>query len=157
MVQQEQDDAGWHTQVVAAIDQGTQSTRVYLFDKSFQPVASHQVPVQQIKPQNGIGLTNQRETTVVWHRVTGLPLYNAIVWQDNRTSMLVEELTHVFGSKDCFRDVTGLPLSTYFSALKFKWMYDNLEHSEFRVAVETPDQSHVWDMEVGHLNLTGGG
>eukprot|EP00195_Chlamydomonas_chlamydogama_P007939 CAMPEP_0202896430 /NCGR_PEP_ID=MMETSP1392-20130828/5443_1 /ASSEMBLY_ACC=CAM_ASM_000868 /TAXON_ID=225041 /ORGANISM="Chlamydomonas chlamydogama, Strain SAG 11-48b" /LENGTH=510 /DNA_ID=CAMNT_0049581793 /DNA_START=69 /DNA_END=1601 /DNA_ORIENTATION=- len=149
------------TNLVAAIDQGTQSTRVFLFDKDFQPVAQHQVPLPQIYPEAGwcehdplaiwgtvkecitqavqeaeskvgpvnvraLGITNQRETTVVWHKHTGQPLYNAVVWLDTRTSDLCSRIQEEVGGKDYFRPVTGLPISTYFSAFKFKWMYDNV-------------------------------
>lgn len=108
-------------EVVAAIDQGTQSTRVFLFDREGRAVASHQVPLKQIYPKAGwcehdplliwqsvqdcvagalaageaalgrppavkaLGITNQRETTLLWRRSTGAPLHNAIVWLDNRT------------------------------------------------------------------------
>lgn len=74
-----------------------------------------------------VGITNQRETTVVWNKQTGLPLYNAIVWLDTRTAELCEKMEQELGSKDFFRPVTGLPISTYFSAFKFKWLYDNVE------------------------------
>jgi glycerol kinase len=74
-----------------------------------------------------IGITNQRETTVVWHKVTGLPLYNGIVWMDIRTRDLCKQFEEDLGSKEYFRAVTGLPISTYFSAFKFKWLYENVE------------------------------
>ncbi len=73
-----------------------------------------------------IGITNQRETTVCWNRETGIPYYNAIVWQDTRTSDIIEELAWE-GGKDKFRKKTGLPLATYFSASKMKWIIDNNE------------------------------
>jgi len=68
-----------------------------------------------------VGVTNQRETTIVWDKETGKPLYNAVVWLDLRTSGLVEELSRDYGS-DRFRDVTGLPVSTYFSGVKLLWL-----------------------------------
>jgi glycerol kinase len=70
-----------------------------------------------------IGITNQRETTVVWDRETGEPLYNAIVWQDTRTGPLVRELAGDGGS-DRLREAVGLPLSTYFSGPKISWILD---------------------------------
>ncbi|KAG1665665.1 hypothetical protein FOA52_005455 [Chlamydomonas sp. UWO 241] len=151
------------TELVAAVDQGTQSTRVYLFNKNQQPVASHQVPLPQIHPQPGwnehdpfeiwkgveecmvmalvaaqeaigpvevkaVGITSQRETTLVWHRTTGQPLFNAIVWNDTRTADICNTLADELpGGADHFRAKTGLPISTYFSAYKFKWMYDNVD------------------------------
>jgi len=72
-----------------------------------------------------IGITNQRETTVVWDRRTGKPLYNAIVWQDTRTSSICSKL-EASGGKDRFRSVTGLPISPYFSATKLMWILDNV-------------------------------
>ncbi|MEA5428336.1 glycerol kinase GlpK [Arcicella lustrica] len=73
-----------------------------------------------------VGITNQRETTVVWNRFTGQPYYNAIVWQDTRVGNMVAELASE-GGADCFRAKTGLPLATYFSGLKLKWLLENVE------------------------------
>jgi glycerol kinase len=72
-----------------------------------------------------IGITNQRETTLVWDRQTGIPVSNAIVWQDTRTARLVTELSHC-GGPNRFGDSTGLPLSTYFSGLKILWLLQNI-------------------------------
>ncbi len=74
---------------------------------------------------SGIGITNQRETTLVWNRITGKPVYNAIVWQDTRTSDYVSEFSKD-GGQDRFRAQTGLPLATYFSGLKIRWILDNV-------------------------------
>ncbi|HBY08129.1 MAG TPA: glycerol kinase, partial [Chloroflexi bacterium] len=74
----------------------------------------------------GLGITNQRETTVVWDRGTGQPYYNAIVWQDTRTKAICDELAKT-GGQDRFRTKTGLPLATYFSGPKIKWLLDNVE------------------------------
>jgi len=68
-----------------------------------------------------IGITNQRETTVVWNRKTGKPLANALVWQDTRVADYVSELAKA-GGQDRFRAKTGLPLTTYFSGLKIRWI-----------------------------------
>ena len=68
-----------------------------------------------------VGITNQRETAVVWDRNTGEPVYNAIVWQDTRTDKIVDELAKD-GGQDRFRDKTGLPLATYFSGPKIRWI-----------------------------------
>ena len=81
-----------------------------------------------------LGITNQRETTVVWHRHTGQPLCNAVVWLDIRTRELCSRMTQELGSKDYFRPITGLPISTYFSGFKFKWLYENVRHGRANVA-----------------------
>jgi glycerol kinase len=72
-----------------------------------------------------IGVTNQRETTVVWEKSTGNPIYNAIVWQDTRTDFICEELA-IQGGQDRLRSKTGLPLATYFSGPKIKWILDHV-------------------------------
>jgi glycerol kinase len=72
-----------------------------------------------------VGITNQRETTVVWNRKTGTPVHNAIVWQDTRTDRICDELARD-GGQDRFREKVGLPLATYFSGPKIKWMIDNV-------------------------------
>jgi glycerol kinase len=100
-----------------------------------------------------IGITNQRETTVVWDRETGEPVYNAIVWQDTRTGALVREFAGDEGV-DRLRDVTGLPLSTYFSGPKIAWILDNVDGARERaengeLAFGTMDTWVLW-------NLTGG-
>src|ERR671938_865516 len=74
----------------------------------------------------GVGITNQRETAVVWDRTTGEPIMNAIVWQDTRTDKLVDELG-ADGGQDRFREKVGLPLATYFSGPKVRWVLDNVE------------------------------
>jgi glycerol kinase len=73
-----------------------------------------------------VGITNQRETTVVWDRHTGLPVMNAIVWQDTRTQRLVDELGGAAGA-DRYKDVVGLPLATYFAGPKIRWILDTVE------------------------------
>jgi glycerol kinase len=100
-----------------------------------------------------IGITNQRETTVVWDRETGEPIYNAIVWQDTRTGALVRELAGDKGV-DRLRDAVGLPLSTYFSGPKIRWILDNVEGAQKRadngeLAFGNMDTWVLW-------NLTGG-
>src|SRR5690606_21747907 len=72
-----------------------------------------------------VGITNQRETTVLWERATGRPIANAIVWQDTRTAAYLEQYERD-GGPDRFRARTGLPLATYFSALKLRWLLDNV-------------------------------
>ncbi|MGH9168815.1 MAG: FGGY family carbohydrate kinase, partial [Acidimicrobiia bacterium] len=73
-----------------------------------------------------VGVTNQRETTVVWERSTGQPVYNAIVWQDTRTDKICDLLAKD-GGQDRFRPKTGLPLATYFSGPKIQWVLDNVD------------------------------
>ena len=73
-----------------------------------------------------VGITNQRETAVVWEKATGKPVYNAIVWQDTRTDTFCNELANE-GGQDRFRAKVGLPLATYFSGPKIKWILDNVE------------------------------
>ena len=73
-----------------------------------------------------LGITNQRETAVVWDRTTGEPIHNAIVWQDTRTDKIVDELGRS-GGQDRFRDKSGLPLATYFSGPKVRWILENVD------------------------------
>jgi glycerol kinase len=100
-----------------------------------------------------VGITNQRETVVVWERGTGLPVHNAIVWQDTRTADLVRQLGGSAG-QDRFRDKTGLPLATYFSGPKMAWLLDSVEGLRPRAEAGellfgTIDSWVLW-------NLTGG-
>eukprot|EP00105_Crassostrea_gigas_P007692 XP_011422020.1 PREDICTED: glycerol kinase-like [Crassostrea gigas] len=77
----------------------------------------------------GVGITNQRETTIVWDKLTGQPLYNAIVWLDTRTSSTVDKLIAKTPQKDKdhLRAYCGLPITTYFSAVKLRWLMENVE------------------------------
>lgn len=100
-----------------------------------------------------VGITNQRETAVVWDRRTGRPVYNAIVWQDTRTDAICNELA-AQGGQDRFREKVGLPLATYFSGPKIKWILDNVDGVRARaeagdVVFGNIDTWLVW-------NLTGG-
>src|SRR5215471_10656837 len=141
----------------AAVDQGTTSTRFMVFDHSGQVVSVDQKEHEQIYPKPGwvehdaneiwqrtqevvgaglekvnasdiagVGVTNQRETTVVWDRSTGEPVHNAIVWQDTRTDQICNELS-ADGGQDRFRPKTGLPIATYFSGPKIKWILENVD------------------------------
>lgn len=99
-----------------------------------------------------VGITNQRETTVVWDRATGIPVYNAIVWQDTRTQSIVDRVAD--GDVDRLKQQTGLPLATYFSATKIAWILENVEGVRARaeageLAFGTIDSWVLW-------NLTGG-
>jgi glycerol kinase len=101
----------------------------------------------------GIGITNQRETSIIWNRQTGQPVYNALVWQDTRTQDVVDALEASHGS-DYFRAKTGLPLATYFSASKIVWILGNVEGARDaaeagELAFGTADTWLLW-------NLTGG-
>ncbi len=78
-----------------------------------------------------VGITNQRETAVVWDRNTGEPVYNALVWQDTRQQDIVDSLS-ADGGQDRFREKTGLPLATYFSGTKVRWILDNVEGARAR-------------------------
>ena len=80
-----------------------------------------------------VGITNQRETTVLWDRQTGQPVHNALVWMDTRTEQLVSRLA-ADGGQDRFRARTGLPLATYFSGLKLRWLLDNVPGARDRAA-----------------------
>ncbi|WP_028059483.1 glycerol kinase GlpK [Candidatus Solirubrobacter pratensis] len=102
-----------------------------------------------------IGITNQRETTVVWDRETGDPVYNAIVWQDTRTDEIVRELAGD-GGVDRLRERVGLPLSTYFAGPKVKWILDNVEGTRERaeageLAFGTIDSWLLWNLTGQHL------
>ena len=171
---------------VAAIDQGTSSTRFMVFDRKGTVICSHQKEHDQIYPSPGwvehdprqilrnslsvmrlaldqidlaaseiaaIGITNQRETTVVWDKKTGEPCHNAIVWQDTRTDAICDELAQE-GGQDRFRQKVGLPLATYFSGPKVKWLLDNIDGLRARavrseVLFGNIDSWLIW-------NLTGG-
>ena len=76
-----------------------------------------------IEQVDSIGITNQRETTIIWDRATGVPVFNAIVWQDRRTADICEELI-AQGKSDIFTQKTGLVVDAYFSATKIKWILD---------------------------------
>jgi glycerol kinase len=100
-----------------------------------------------------IGITNQRETAVVWDKTTGQPIHNAVVWQDTRTDVICNELM-ADGGQDRFRATTGLPIATYFSGPKIKWLLDNVEGARQR--------AEAGDLLFGNIdtwciwNLTGG-
>ncbi|MGK2903749.1 MAG: glycerol kinase GlpK [Mycobacterium sp.] len=171
---------------VAAIDQGTTSTRAMVFDHAGAEVGRQQLEHEQIMPQAGwvehnpveiweraasvltsvlnntklqpediaaLGITNQRETTLVWNRRTGRPYYNAIVWQDTRTDRIASALDRD-GRGDVIRRKAGLPPATYFSGGKIQWILENVDG--VREAAENGDaifgNSDSWVV----WNLTGG-
>jgi len=179
---------------VAAIDQGTTSTRCMIFDRSGAVVSVDQREHQQILPRAGwvehdpleiwattrevvagalaranltaaniaaVGITNQRETTVVWDRRTGQPVHNAIVWQDTRTQRICDQLGALGGGADRYRETVGLPLATYFAGPKLRWILDSVDGA--RAAAErgdllfgTMDSWLIWNM-TGGADAPGGG
>ncbi|MER5264586.1 glycerol kinase GlpK [Actinosynnema sp. NPDC002837] len=175
------------TKHVAAIDQGTTSTRCMIFDHSGRVVSVDQKEHEQIFPRAGwvehdaneiwtntrqvaagalakadlttadiaaVGITNQRETALVWDRTTGQPVYNAIVWQDTRTDKICQDLAALGGGQERYRDKTGLPLATYFSGPKIRWILDNVEGAR--------ERAEAGDLLFGNMdtwvlwNMTGG-
>ena len=171
---------------VAAIDQGTTSTRCMIFDHNGLEVGRHQLEHKQVLPRAGwvehnpteiwgntqtvvtsalnntglkaadiaaLGITNQRETTIVWNRKTGQPYSNAIVWQDTRTDQIAAALDRD-GRGEVIRRKAGLPPATYFSGGKLQWILENVDG--VRADAErgdalfgTPDVWVLW-------NITGG-
>jgi glycerol kinase len=172
---------------VAAIDQGTTSTRCMLFDERGRVAARVGRDHRQIFPRAGwvehdpdeiwlrtqevmvgaldaagataadiaaVGVTNQRETTVVWDRATGQAVHPAIVWQDTRTAEICRDLGRLGGGADRYRERVGLPLATYFAAPKIRWILDNVAGARARaeageLLAGTIDSYLVW-------RLTGG-
>uniref|UniRef100_A0A3P9LH03 glycerol kinase n=1 Tax=Oryzias latipes TaxID=8090 RepID=A0A3P9LH03_ORYLA len=179
--------------LVAAIDQGTSSTRFLVFNsKTAELLSHHQVEIKQSFPKEGwveedpkeilqsvyecmertcekltqlnidisnikaIGVTNQRETTLVWDKETGEPLYNAIVWLDLRTQSTVESLINKTPgrNKNHLKHKTGLPISTYFSAVKLRWLMDNVDEVHqavvsHRAMFGTVDSWLIWCLTGG--------
>jgi glycerol kinase len=171
---------------IAAIDQGTTSTRFMVFDADARIVSLAQKEHRQIYPKPGwvehdpgeivsrtlevaeqaltaagisaaelsaVGITNQRETTVIWEKKTGKAIGNAIVWQDMRVADEVSRYAQD-GGQDRFREATGLPLSTYFSSLKARWLLENVPGARQKASsgdllLGTIDAFLVW-------HLTGG-
>jgi glycerol kinase len=106
----------------------------------------------------GIGITNQRETTVVWDKNTGIPVYNAIVWQSRQTAEICDQLIAA-GHNDTFRDKTGLLIDAYFSGTKVKWILDNVEGAREKAVrgdllFGTIDTWLVWKLSGGKVHVT---
>ncbi|KAA0022661.1 glycerol kinase GlpK [Antrihabitans cavernicola] len=179
------------SQYIAAIDQGTTSSRCMIFDHDGRVVGTGQREHEQILPRAGwvehdaetlwrntsavigealeatglgaadiaaVGITNQRETTVVWDRKTGKPVYNAIVWQDTRTDRICEELAGEHGASR-YQKTTGLPLSTYFAGPKARWILDNVEGARQRaeageLCFGTVDSWVLWNLTGGKAHVT---
>jgi glycerol kinase len=113
-----------------------------------------------IKPEQiaGIGITNQRETTVVWDKETGVPIYNAIVWQSRQTSEICDELKEK-GYNDLFREKTGLLIDAYFSGTKVKWILDHVEGArekaqQGKLLFGTIDTWLIWKLSGGKAHVT---
>ena len=179
-------------QYVAALDQGTTSSRCVLFDRAQNILGLAQKEFTQIYPQPGwvehdpmeiyssqygvlnealaqagvpaaevaaIGITNQRETTVVWDRETGRPVCNAIVWQCRRTAPLCEELKRDRDFADYVQGRTGLLIDAYFSATKIRWILDHVPDARRRaeegeLLFGTVDSWLIWKLTGGKVHVT---
>ena len=187
----------WNSTYVAAIDQGTSSSRVILYDAhTLEPVpdGSHQVDLSssyktpqpgwaQMDPTAilssveqsaagalektgisaseivGVGITNQRETIVVWDKNTGAPLHDAVLWLDNRTSETVSSLVSELGSPDALRAECGLPISTYFTGVKLRWLTENVPAvqqglQQGTALVGTVDSWLIWNLTSRDVHAT---
>jgi glycerol kinase len=173
---------------ILAIDQGTTSTRAILFDTAGRARSTAQIDITQHYPQPGwvehdphevwrsvvtacreataaadgpiaaIGITNQRETTVLWDRSTGEPVHNAIVWQDRRTAELCERWRKA-GLEEAVVQRTGLLIDPYFSASKIAWLLDNVPGLRLRaqageIAFGTIDSYLLWKLSGGRRHAT---
>jgi glycerol kinase len=123
-------------------------------------VAAEAITKAGLSPENiaAIGITNQRETTVVWERATGKPIYNAIVWQDRRTAGFCDELRSK-GSDKIIREKTGLIVDAYFSATKLKWILDNVKGARQKatngeLCFGTIDSWLLWNLTKGKVHAT---
>ena len=161
---------------ILALDQGTTSSRAILFEERGEIVSIAQREFTQIYPEPGwvehdpreiastqlavmreamanadvqaIGITNQRETTMLWDRVTGEPIANAIVWQDRRTAAMCDELRE---HEPLFRERTGLVLDPYFSGTKIRWLLDRFTGDVGRLAFGTVDTWLIWQLTGLHV------
>jgi glycerol kinase len=120
-----------------------------------EAVAKANITMKQVA---GIGITNQRETTVVWERSTGKPIYYAIVWQDRRTAAFCDELKAA-GHANMIQQKTGLVIDAYFSATKLKWILDNVSGARAKadkgeLAFGTIDSWLVWKLSGGNIHVT---
>ena len=174
--------------MILALDQGTTSSRAILFNQQGGSAGVAQREFQQIYPQAGwvehdpleiwasqkavldevlarhggkphaIGITNQRETTIVWDRATGAPVYNAIVWQDRRTAGFCDQLKRD-GHAGAIQRKTGLVIDAYFSGSKVAWILDNVTGARARaergeLAFGTVDSWLVWNLTGGKVHLS---
>jgi glycerol kinase len=125
------------------------------FGTMAEAVAKANISMKQVA---GIGITNQRETTVVWERSTGKPIYHAIVWQDRRTASYCDDLKAA-GHKEMIRQKTGLIIDAYFSATKLKWILDNVDGARKKaengeLAFGTIDSWLTWKLTNGTVHVT---
>lgn len=165
-----------------AIDQGTTGTRSVLYNEQGQIIDKADREFRQIYPKPGwvehdpleiwqtvevtvrelcsrnkekivaIGITNQRETTVIWNKQTGQPIYNAIVWQCRRTADICEQLKP---KEELFRRKTGLPVDAYFSGTKIKWLLENATGYEIdNLRFGTIDTWLIWKLTNGKVHAT---
>ena len=175
-------------EILLAIDQGTSSTRAILFNLEGEVLDVSQKPSSLFYPNPGwveqnaeeiwkdtlfcckdalgktikkpltIGITNQRETTIIWDKRTGKPIYNAIVWQDSRTANFCKKLVEE-GNEEWVRDKTGLLLDPYFSATKIVWLLDNIEGARQKaesgqLLFGTIDCFLLWHLTCGKVHAT---
>ena len=174
---------------IAALDQGTTSSRAILFNQAGEIAARAQYPFRQIYPQPGwvehdpmeiwaserralaeitshidprqvaaIGITNQRETTILWDRRTGEPIHNAIVWQCRRTAPCCDGLK-AQGLGETIAEKTGLLIDAYFSASKIRWLLDNVPGARERaergeLCFGTVDSWLIWQLSGGAVHVT---
>ena len=174
---------------IAALDQGTTSSRAILFHETGEIAARAQYPFRQIYPRPGwvehdpmeiwaserralaeitshidprqvaaIGITNQRETTILWDRRTGEPIHNAIVWQCRRTAPFCDELK-ARGLGEIIAEKTGLLIDAYFSASKIRWLLDNVPGARERaergeLCFGTVDSWLIWQLSGGAVHVT---
>jgi len=174
--------------LILAIDQGTTSSRAIVFDTAGRPRASAQAEFRQIFPADGwvehdadeiwasvvavarralaeaggplaaLGITNQRETTLIWERASGRPIHNAIVWQDRRTAPECRALIEA-GHEPVVTERSGLIIDPYFSATKIAWLLDHVEGARARaergdLAFGTVDSFLIWRLTGGHMHAT---
>jgi glycerol kinase len=130
-----------------------------IWETQFQ-VAAGVIQKEGLNPEQigAIGITNQRETTIIWNRLTGEPVYNAIVWQDRRTSGICDDLKRR-GLEQIIADKTGLVIDAYFSGTKIKWILDHVEGAREQaergeLAFGTVDTWLIWKLTGGRLHLT---
>ncbi len=128
--------------------------------KNTEAVIFEALSKKDLRPSDlaAVGVTNQRETTVVWDRRTGLPVHNALVWQDTRVDQLARGYA-AEGGADRFREQTGLPLASYFSGLKLKWVLDTVAGLRERaargeIAFGTIDSWLLWKLTGGRVHIT---
>jgi glycerol kinase len=128
--------------------------------RNTQTVIADALAKKDLKPKDlaAIGITNQRETTLIWDRKTGKPLHNALVWQDTRVDPMVQEFARD-GGHDRLRGKTGLPLTSYFSGLKLRWLLENVPGAREKAAsgdalFGTVDSWLVWNLTGGRCHIT---